>query len=78
MGARRGSDQLMVCAGCGRSVRRSKSVRYDSRVMYSTDLRSADDIKVFHTQTAYYCPSCGKHRRIYEKKKRQAMRKYNK
>jgi predicted RNA-binding Zn-ribbon protein involved in translation (DUF1610 family) len=67
----------MICAGCGRRVRRNKSVRYDGRVVYSTELRSADDIKVFNTQTAYYCPSCGKHRHIYEKKKRQAMKKYN-
>lgn len=68
----------MICAGCGRRVRRSKSVRYDKRVVYSTDLKKKDeDITVHHSSTAYYCPSCGKHRRIYEKKKRQAMRKYN-
>ncbi|MFH1447996.1 MAG: hypothetical protein ABIG39_03975 [Candidatus Micrarchaeota archaeon] len=78
MGKRRGSGQLIVCAGCSRRVKREKAVRYDKRQVYSTDFKTSDDIKLFHTSTAYYCPSCGKSRKIYDKKKKQAMRKYNK
>lgn len=73
----KGSEKLICCASCGRRVPRTKAVSYQRGVMYSTDLKTADDIKVFETRKEYYCPSCGKHRKIYDKKKVQ-MAKYNK
>ena len=67
---RRGREKLVICASCGRRVPRDKSVRFDRRVTYSTDLKSKDDIRTSLTVEAYYCVSCGKHRKIFEKKKR--------
>lgn len=66
---RRGREKLIYCCACGRRVPRDKSIRFDRRVAYSTDLNSKDDIKSFHTVEAYYCISCGKAKRIFEKKK---------
>jgi predicted RNA-binding Zn-ribbon protein involved in translation (DUF1610 family) len=74
--AMKGREKLVICASCGRRVPRSKAVTYVRGVMFSTDLKTADDIKVFEKRKEYYCPSCGKHRKIYEKKKR-LMSKYN-
>ncbi|MCX8166529.1 MAG: hypothetical protein N3E37_01615 [Candidatus Micrarchaeota archaeon] len=71
---RRGKEKLMICAACGRRVPRDKSVRYDRRVTYSTDLNSKDDIKSFHFIEAYYCISCAKAMRIFEKKKSKLMK----
>jgi len=73
----RGRQNLVICTSCGRRVPRTKAVSYDRRVVYSTDLKTADDIKVFEQHKEFYCPSCGKHRHIYDKKKQIAMRKYN-
>jgi len=74
--AMKGREKLVICASCGRRVPRSKAVTYVRGVVFSTDLKTADDIKVFEKRKEYYCPSCGKHRKIYEKKKR-LMSKYN-
>lgn len=73
----RGRANLVNCSSCGRRVPRGKAVTYGRAVVYSTELRTADDIKVFERRKEYYCPSCGKHRHIYEKKKQMMMRKYN-
>ncbi|MBI5158885.1 hypothetical protein HY992_02080 [Candidatus Micrarchaeota archaeon] len=75
----RGRRMLVRCAQCGRSVPRGKAVTFEKGVSYSTDLRNpAEDIKYFERMKVYYCPSCGKHLHIYDKKKAQMMRKYNK
>jgi len=68
---------LVNCESCGRLVPRDKAVSYVRRVTYSTDLRTAEDIRVSEGRKVFYCPSCGKSRGVYEKKKRAAMRKYN-
>ena len=60
-------------AGACRAARQSAT----NGAVFSTDLRTADDVKCFETHKEHYCPSCGKSKGIYEKKKRQAMRKYN-
>jgi hypothetical protein len=33
-------------------------------------------VTVFGSHKAWYCPSCGKHRKIYEKIKRHKAREY--
>lgn len=56
---------------------RGKAVSYERSIVYSTDLRSSDDVKYMDRRKLYYCPSCGKSKGIYQKKIKQAMRKYN-
>jgi hypothetical protein len=43
-------------------------------VVYSTELKNADDIRCMIKRKVYYCVSCGKSLGIYEKKKRLAER----
>lgn len=76
-GGNRGRAKLVVCVSCGRSVPRSKACSDLKSVSYSTDLKTADDINYFERRKVYYCVSCAKHRKIYEKKKARMMRKYN-
>jgi len=78
MGGRRGRDRLINCDACGRRVPRGKAVSYERRIVYSTDMRSADDVKVFESRKMNYCPSCGKSLGIYEKKKRMMQRRMSK
>lgn len=74
----RGRERLVTCSSCGRSVPRDKAVVYSRGVAYSTELRGQEgDIRFFERRKMQYCPSCGKHLRIYEKKKKAMMRKYN-
>ena len=73
----RGRDALVNCSACGRKVPRSKAVSYIKSFVFSTDLRTADDVKLFEKRKMYYCPSCGKSLGIYERKKKMAMSKYN-
>jgi len=67
----RGKTTLVRCNGCGRSVSRTKAVVDFRPVVYSTDLRSADDLRYMEKRKVYYCVSCGKSLGVYEKKKRQ-------
>lgn len=71
---RRGREKLISCCSCGRRIPRDKAIRFDKRVTFSTDMNSKDDIRSFHTIEAYYCISCGKSKRIFEKKKNQLQR----
>lgn len=76
MGKRaRGRERLVICDNCSRRIPRDKAVSFSKRVVYSTDLRTADDVRFLKSVDVYYCPSCGKHLRIYEKKKRMAERR---
>jgi ribosomal protein S26 len=34
-----------------------------------------EDVTAYYTTTVYYCISCAKHRKIFEKKKKQLQRK---
>lgn len=75
MGSRRGRERLLYCESCGRAVPRDKAVDYNRRSAFSTDLRGEDNVTTFSTHTVYYCISCAKHRKIFEKKKEQAARR---
>ncbi|MBD3389573.1 hypothetical protein GF415_01305 [Candidatus Micrarchaeota archaeon] len=72
---RRGRDRLMTCVSCGRAVPREKAVEYERRNSYSTDLRDEENVSAMSTTVEYYCISCAKHRKIFEKKKRQAQKR---
>jgi len=71
---RRGRDRLEVCCSCGRSVPRDKAVDYTQRSRFSTELSTGDNITHFSETDVYYCISCAKHRKIFEKKKEQLRR----
>ncbi len=75
----RGREQQVTCEKCGRQVRRDKAVFFE-KVVFSNPV---DRKEVYDNQYTpritrefAYCPSCGKHGRIYEKKKKlmQAQR----
>lgn len=70
----RGREKLIICSSCGRRVPRSKAVFLDRPVIYSTDLKTEDDIRSITWREQSYCPSCAKHRHIYQKKKMAAAR----
>lgn len=69
---RRGRDRLATCVSCGRAVPRNKAIEYERRSRISTDLRDENNVSAFISNVEYYCISCGKHRRITEKLKKQA------
>lgn len=69
---RRGRDRLETCSSCGRSVPRDKAVSFNQRTRYSTELDGDDDVTYTDFVSVYYCISCAKRRRIFEKKKRIA------
>ncbi|MEM3555805.1 MAG: hypothetical protein QXF56_03765 [Candidatus Micrarchaeia archaeon] len=73
----RGRDRMVICGACGRRIPRSKAVKYERSTVFSTDLKTADDVKFIERRKFYYCPSCGKSLGIYERKKKMAMAKYN-
>lgn len=73
----RGRDTSVTCSACGRTVPRSKAVQDNRRVRYSTELRTGNDITYMDTRKVYYCISCAKHRKIFEKKKKRFLSKYN-
>ena len=78
MAGRRGRETIVGCVSCGRRMPRDKAVSYERSIIYSTDTRGDEnDVRYFERRKTYYCPSCGKHKGIYEKKKKQAMRRYN-
>ncbi|MFH1780284.1 MAG: hypothetical protein ABH803_04065 [Candidatus Micrarchaeota archaeon] len=71
----RGREKTVKCAGCGRSVARSKAVYIEKPVLQNP--LEAKDVYSEHydrvlTREFAYCISCGKHRRIFEKKKQMA------
>jgi len=73
MSGRRGRDRLETCASCGRAVPRTKAVEYSTRTHFTTDLKE-DNVTYTGFSDQYYCISCAKHRKIFEKKKQQAQR----
>ncbi len=68
----RGKERQVICASCKRYCRRDKAV-YIDKVVFSNPIERKDMTEkegyqaVFKRQVAY-CPGCGKHLRIYEKK----------
>ena len=71
---RRGRERLENCEACGRTIPRDKAIDFNKRSVFSTDLRTADNITLFTDRDVYYCISCAKHRKIFEKKKKMAQR----
>ena len=70
----RGRERLVNCDSCGRRIPRDKAVSYDQMVVYSTDLKTADDVKSTTHIEKHYCISCAKSKRIFEKLKNRAIR----
>ena len=70
----RGKEKMVVCAQCGRYTRRDKAVTIEKAVFINPMDRNEihDDQYVPRIMREYsYCPSCGKHLRIYDKKIKQ-------
>jgi ribosomal protein S26 len=74
---RRGRQKLETCASCGRAVPRGKAVEYSTRTHFTTDLKE-DNVTYTGFTDQYYCISCAKHRKIFEKLKAQAQRQKEK
>ena len=66
----RGRERLETCDSCGRSVPRDKAVSFSRRSFYTTDLKGTENVTASAEHEVYYCISCAKHRKIFEKKKR--------
>ncbi|MFA6329485.1 MAG: hypothetical protein WCX64_02245 [Candidatus Micrarchaeia archaeon] len=73
----RGRERQVVCVKCGRSVRRDKAVVIE-KMVFANPLERKDVIVDEYSRGTFrevwYCPSCGKHGRIYEKKKKLVAR----
>lgn len=71
----RGRERQVTCEKCGRTVRRDKAVFYEKAVFVNpverNEVYDTEYTNITRREVAY-CPSCGKHGRIYEKKKREA------
>lgn len=75
MGSSRGRQRLLTCESCKRQVPRGKAVEFEKRNFFSTDLRTGDNVTAMSENTVYYCISCAKHKKIFEKKKRMMQRR---
>ena len=71
----RGRERLATCDSCGRTMPRDKTITFNKMNVYSTELRTADDVRTTTHSENHYCISCAKHRKIFEKLKNQAIRK---
>ncbi len=75
----RGKERQIICAGCKRYCRRDKAV-YIEKVVFSNPIERKDTVDqeeyraVFKREVAY-CPGCGKHLRIYEKKTQENQKR---
>jgi len=73
----RGKERMVICAKCGKNVRRDKAVFIEKIVFTNpADRKDIQDEKYtrFFSRELAYCPSCARHLRIYEKKKQQMQR----
>ncbi len=69
----RGREPLVRCDACGRRIPRDKAVEYYKGLSF--DIGEQKDVVLDLTaRKVYYCISCAKHRKIFEKKKRRAER----
>jgi ribosomal protein S26 len=73
----RGREKLVSCDSCGRQVRRDKAVTLD-KMLFSNPMEKKETVDEQYSRGTFgrltYCPSCGKHKRIYEKKKQMLER----
>ncbi|NUN11830.1 hypothetical protein HUU53_04270 [Candidatus Micrarchaeota archaeon] len=69
----RGAEKLVRCEKCGRTVARNKAVYIEKPVLQNPlerkDVHSEHYTRVL-TREVCYCISCGKHGRVFEKKKK--------
>jgi len=68
---------MITCAQCGRQVRRDKAVTIEKPVFTNPlerDEVADEQYTRILTREFSYCPSCGKHFRIYQKKTQQNER----
>ena len=70
----RGRERLTSCDACGRTMPRDKTITYSTANTYSTDMKTADDVKSTTYVEKHYCISCAKSKRIFEKLKNRAIR----
>ena len=70
----RGRERLTTCDSCGRTMPRDKMISFNKMNVYSTELRTADDVRTTTHSENHYCISCAKHRKIFEKLKERAIR----
>jgi len=73
----RGRETQVTCEKCGRTVRRDKAVFIEKAVFTNPLDRNQvfdESYRRVLMREVAYCPSCGKHGRIYEKKKQQQER----
>jgi len=71
----RGKEPLVTCENCGRKIPRSKAVVFEKVIRFDTETHTGDDVKFFERRKVYYCISCAKHAKIFEKKKEMLERK---
>jgi ribosomal protein S26 len=65
----RGREPLVTCDACGRVVPRDKAVEYIKSV--NLDINQKETVLDLTRSKVYYCISCAKHRKIFEKKKKR-------
>lgn len=74
----RGKERTVRCEKCGRTVRRDKAVFFE-KTMFTNPVERKDVYDEYYQRSlrreVAYCPSCGKHMRIYEKKTKQLEQK---
>lgn len=70
----RGRERLVNCDSCGRSMPRDKTITFNKMNVYSTDLKTADDVRSTTYVENHYCISCAKSKKIFEKLKNRAIR----
>jgi len=49
-------------------------ITFNKMNVYSTELRTAEDVRTTTHTENHYCISCAKHRKIFEKLKERAIR----
>ncbi len=69
----RGSESLVRCSNCGRTVPRNKAVMDERMIRYGIDANNRD-IRFQTSRKVHYCISCAKHKGIFLKKAEQAAR----
>ena len=74
----RGRERQVNCEKCGRSVRKDKAVFIEKPILQNPlerhQLAEPSTYRAVLTREVAYCPGCGKHLRVYEKKIKQNIR----
>ncbi len=74
----RGKERQVNCEKCGRTVRKDKAVYIEKPILQNPlerhQLAEPSTYRAVLTREVAYCPGCGKHLRVYEKKIKQNIR----